>query len=92
MEEEAIKDYSEIFKALGHPTRLAIVLGLSEQKCNVNHMVNMLKISQSTVSQHLAILRRLGILDYKKTGLEVCYGIKNPIINELIKVIQNSVK
>ena len=69
---EKINKYAEIFKAMGHPTRLSIILGLTKKQCNVNTIVEKLEISQSTISQHLALLRRLKIVECEKRGLEVC--------------------
>ena len=82
-----IQLYAEILKAMGHPTRLSILIGLNEKQCNVNHMVEKLGISQSTVSQHLAILRRSRIVGCTKKGLEVCYRVEDPIVRELINII-----
>jgi len=85
---EDIKVYSEIFKALGHPTRLAIVKGLIDNKeCNVNKIVEKLRVSQSTVSQHLALLRRANIVVCEKRGLEVCYKVENEKIIKIIQII-----
>ncbi|OHD13750.1 MAG: hypothetical protein A2086_13465 [Spirochaetes bacterium GWD1_27_9] len=88
MEENDVNDFSEIFKALGHPTRLSIVIGLiNSNECNVNKMVTNLGISQSTISQHLALLRRAGIVKCEKKGLEVCYRVEDPLIKKIISSI-----
>ncbi|HPJ71838.1 MAG TPA: metalloregulator ArsR/SmtB family transcription factor, partial [bacterium] len=47
----------ELLKALGHPVRLKIVDGLMSHSCNVGEIVDGLGLPQSTVSQHLAVLR-----------------------------------
>jgi DNA-binding transcriptional ArsR family regulator len=86
---ENILKYSEIFKALGHPTRLSIVKGLiNNNECNVNKMVDNLQISQSTVSQHLALLRRTGVVKCEKKGLEVCYRVEDPVIIKIINCLE----
>lgn len=90
MDNEVIKKiqlYAEIFKAMGHPTRLSILLGLTKKQCNVNYIVEKLNISQSTVSQHLAILRRTRIVECSKKGLEVCYKISDPVVLDIIERI-----
>ena len=87
-EEEKIIHHAEIFKALGHPTRLAIVKGLVEKdECNVTKMVNNIDISQSTISQHLAILRRIHIVKCTKRGQEVCYKVEDEKIKKIIASI-----
>ncbi len=82
-----IQLYAEIFKAMGHPTRLSIILGLTRKQCNVNYIVEKLEISQSTVSQHLAILRRTRIVECTKKGLEVCYKVSDPVVLDIIERI-----
>jgi len=83
MREEDVVDYAEIFKALGHPTRLSIVIGLVDKnECNVNKMVTNLGLSQSNISQHLALLRRTGIVKCEKKGQEVCYRVENNNIKD----------
>ena len=61
------KEDSEILKALGHPVRLKMMCGLiSNNECNVNKIVEELKIPQSTVSQHLSVLKNSGIIAFPK--------------------------
>lgn len=78
---------SEILKALGHPVRLRIVEGLiSSCECNVNDMVGKLGLPQSTVSQHLSILRHRGIIAPRKEGVQVCYRVVDEKVKDLIKI------
>jgi len=80
---------SEIFKALGHPLRLEIVAGLIEKKeCNVNTMVGNLNLPQSTVSQHLGILKSKGILSCRKNGVETCYYIADDRMYKIIEIMK----
>jgi ArsR family transcriptional regulator len=79
---------SEFLKALGHPIRLQIVAGLADGKeCNVNTMVGKLGIPQSTVSQHLGILKNKGVVTCRKKGVETCYYIADERIKEILKTI-----
>ena len=67
---------SEILKALGHPVRLKIVKGLlAKNECNVQKMVKALGLPQSTISQHLGVLKSRGILQIRKEGTRSCYRI-----------------
>ena len=79
---------SELLKALGHPVRLKIVVGLMNgYECNVSDIVHNLNLPQSTVSQHLGILKSRGIIAFRKEGVKTCYRVVNDhvraIINEL---------
>lgn len=82
--------YAEIFKAVGHPVRIKIVAGLMRNEktgCNVNKMVEKLGLAQSTVSQHLGVLRRAGIIVPKKSGVETCYKVVDPVVRKIIITI-----
>ncbi len=81
---------SELLKALGHPVRLKIVVGLLLQKecnCNVGEMVHSLGLPQSTVSQHLGILRSRGIVGMRKEGTRSCYRILDKRVEGLVKAL-----
>lgn len=78
----------ELLKALGHPIRLKMVTGLlQETECNVNDMVAKLGIPQSTVSQHLGILRNKGIIAPRRDGVKMCYRVVNQRVVKLIDTL-----
>ncbi len=80
---------SELLKALAHPVRLRIVCGLmSGDGCNVNKIVENLQLPQSTVSQHLAILRGQGVISYRKDGVKTCYWVTDERVKKLINVLK----
>ncbi len=85
-----IKNYTEtgeLLKALGHPVRLQIVEGLLRHECHVDKMVHHLQLPQSTISQHLAVLKNRGILKIRKEGVRTCYCIRDVRIAELMKIL-----
>ncbi|MBK8847811.1 MAG: winged helix-turn-helix transcriptional regulator [Bacteroidetes bacterium] len=69
---------ARIAKALAHPARIAIIRLLLENKsCMCGNIVEVLPLSQSTVSQHLKELKDADIITGDITGTKVCYCI-NP--------------
>jgi len=79
---------AEILKALAHPIRLCIVEGLLNcGGCNVSNIQNCLNIPQSTISQHIAKLRSLGIISGERNGLEIIYKVVNPKAEAIINVL-----
>lgn len=76
---------AEILRALGHPVRLAMLKGLLGRECNVNKIVEALKIPQSTVSQHLRILKSAGIVKGKRKGVMICYRLADEFVVEILK-------
>ena len=65
-------------KALGHPVRLAIVRALAEQSCCCcGDVCSRLPLAQSTVSQHLKVLKDAGLVIFKRDGVRSSY-VLNP--------------
>jgi ArsR family transcriptional regulator len=80
---------SEILKVLGHPVRLKIAARLLERaECNVNTMVENLGVPQSTVSQHLGILKNKGIIGSRKKGVQTCYYMADERIKKIIEALK----
>ena len=79
---------SELLKALGHPVRLRMVEGLMCDECNVNKIMNVLNIPQSTASQHLAILRNKGIVVARKEGVRTCYKVVDQRVRGIIGILK----
>ena len=84
MDPTKYQKYSEVFKALGHPVRLKIVDGLLSHSCNVGEIVEGLGLPQSTVSQHLGILRNQGIIAPEKDGVKTCYKVVDAKVRQII--------
>lgn len=81
---------ANIFKALGHPARIAILEHLLQQNsCICNDLVNILPLSQSTVSQHLRELKNANIIKGSIEGNSVCYCINEETIELIQRTILN---
>lgn len=88
MEETKIYEQkAEKIKALAHPHRLCIVRGLINNKSNVTKIQECLKLPQSTVSQHLAKLKAAGIIEGKRSGLEICYSVVDKDVINIISAL-----
>ena len=69
-------DLAAMTKALGHPARIAILQHLIKTKsCVCGDIVDELPLSQSTVSQHLKELKKVGLIKGDIDGPSVCYCI-----------------
>ena len=84
-EKEIVETQAEKLKSISHPIRLSIVKGLIQDGyCNVNGIKEKLDLPQSTVSQHLQVLRNAGIVKGEKDGTIVNYRIIDEKIEQLI--------
>ncbi|MDP4119810.1 MAG: metalloregulator ArsR/SmtB family transcription factor [Bacillota bacterium] len=87
--EEKAKQLAELLKLLANRYRLMIFCALMDGPMSVNKLLEKVpQISQSALSQHLALLRAHEILDYKKTGLTVTYFIVDHRVEEIIHVLK----
>ena len=78
--EEIVKTMAEVFKAFGDPTRLRIMRILaSNTDCNlcVGALARKLGVTQPAVSQHLKVLKNVGLLDANRRGYRVHYAINS---------------
>jgi len=79
---------SEISKTLANPIRLAILHSLRDGEKSVNELTATLGISQSNLSQHLALMRQKGILKTRKQGTSIFYCVTNPKINQACDMVR----
>ncbi len=79
---------SNLFKAIGHPSRVQILEYLSSGERCVCDIISELGLEQSNVSQHLAVLRRENLIESRKQGLQVMYRIKHLEILALLQKAQ----
>ena len=78
---------SDLLKALANPHRLMIVCQLIESRRSVGQLAEFLGIRDSTVSQHLALLRRDGLLSATRDGQTVWYAISSPEAKALLETL-----
>ena len=77
---------ADIAKALSHPARIKILKILTEMNvCMCGDIVELLPLSQSTVSQHLKELKRVGLIKGDIAGPKVCYCINNQTLQKAKK-------
>ncbi|MDB5264160.1 MAG: ArsR family transcriptional regulator [Adhaeribacter sp.] len=70
-------------KALSHPARVAILkLLIQKQACICGDIVEELPLAQSTVSQHLKVLKEAGLIKGDTEGAKVCYCIDEKAWNQ----------
>jgi DNA-binding transcriptional ArsR family regulator len=78
---------SDLLKALANRHRLLILCQLIERERSVGELAAFLGIRDSTVSQHLAILRRDDLVDARRDGQTIWYSIGSAPARELVQVL-----
>jgi DNA-binding transcriptional ArsR family regulator len=77
---------AEFFKNLSHPARIRVLELLSQRDHSVAEMVREVGIEPANLSQHLAVLRRSGLVTSRKEGATVIYSPTSPYVAELLSV------
>jgi len=80
-----------LIRAINHPIRLAIYNLLLEEEMTVLELQIRLRRVQGSVSQHLAIMRKANLVDYREEGLYNFYSINRDTSDIIINILkQNS--
>lgn len=81
MPQDALRRFkAEVFQALAHPTRIAIVELLRGGELNAGKLIEQLGIEQANASQHLSVLRSKQIVVNRKEGNQVFYSLRDPVL------------
>lgn len=80
----AADEASALLKALANRHRLIIICQLSDKERSVGELAELLDIRDSTVSQHLALLRKDGLVTARRDGQTIWYSIASAPARELV--------
>lgn len=81
---EADEELAALAKALGHPARVQIMrLLVRREACICGDIVDELPLAQSTVSQHLKVLKEAGLIKGEIDGPRVCYCVEPRTLRRL---------
>lgn len=82
--DDADEELAALAKAVGHPIRVKILRLLARrQSCICSEIVDELPLAQSTVSQHLKVLKEAGLIQGDVDGPRVCYCIDPKFVRRL---------
>src|ERR1035438_1331631 len=91
--QETLRTYkATIFRALSHPTRIAILEILRDRELSARTIQEKLGLEQANLSQHLAILRSHQIVVNRKDGNQVFYSIRNPVLVQVLDILRQYIQ
>jgi ArsR family transcriptional regulator len=79
----------KLFKAISNSCRYKLITLLAEKEYEVNELVNILNKPNSTVSNHLKILRDLDIVSFYTKNTTVVYSLRMKRVYEIIKTVED---
>jgi DNA-binding transcriptional ArsR family regulator len=81
-----------LLKALSHPSRLLLLMHLSQQEYDVTTLGLAANVHQPTLSQQLTILRQAGLICSRRHGKKIYYRVAEPQAERLIGNLQSLFK
>ncbi|MGE0449484.1 MAG: ArsR/SmtB family transcription factor [Vicinamibacterales bacterium] len=79
---------AQIFQALAHPTRIAVVDALRDGELTAGALAAHLTLQPANVSQHLSILRSKQIVAARKVGNQVYYTVRDPVLLDVLDLLR----
>lgn len=80
-------DAAALLKALSHPMRLMILCHLMDGEACVSSINQQVPLSQSALSQHLAVLRRCRLVTTRRDGQQVFYRVDHAATSQILEVL-----
>ena len=81
-----ISRLADFYKILADPTRCKIISALLQQELCVCDIANILSMSKSSVSHQLSKMKNTGVVQCRRAGKEVYYGLNDDHIREIFSV------
>jgi ArsR family transcriptional regulator, virulence genes transcriptional regulator len=85
--ERAADEASGLLKALSNRHRLLIICQLIDSESSVGELAEFLKLRDSTVSQHLALLRKDGLVSARRDAQTIFYSIASEPARDVLKTL-----
>ena len=78
-------------KVLAHPDRMKILWYLNDSEKSVNDLVNYTNIKQTTLSQHLSLLKDRELVESRREGSYVFYRLLNPKVMDIFAMTHDMI-
>ncbi|QJQ96230.1 MULTISPECIES: metalloregulator ArsR/SmtB family transcription factor [Halomonadaceae] len=85
--DSTLKEATALLKAMANENRLRILCLLDESELSVTELNTKLSLSQSALSQHLAILRREGMVATRRASQTIYYSLQGEQARQLIATL-----
>jgi DNA-binding transcriptional ArsR family regulator len=87
MKNNAVETGYRVLKAMGNLRRLQILYALWKQEKNVGELEEIVGLSQSALSQHLAVLRQAGLVKTRRQAQTIYYSIKSAVVLNILSLL-----
>lgn len=88
--ESASEAAAELLKAMANPQRLRVLCLLVEREMSVGEINALVPLSQSALSQHLAVLREKNLVATRREAQTVFYSVADGTVHDIIEVLHRN--
>jgi len=81
---------SELLKAMANPQRLRVLCLLIEREMSVSEINALVELSQSALSQHLAVLRETNLVSTRREAQTVYYSVSDGLVHDIIESLHSA--
>ena len=85
--EENSEKVAELLKNMSHPSRLMVLCHLMKGECSVSDLNQTVPLSQSALSQHLANLRKAGLVATRRESQVIYYRLKSQNVSKILETL-----
>ncbi len=85
--QNSAKTASDLLKLLGHPDRLMVLCQLKNGEQSVGQLSKSVGIKQSALSQHLARMRHLGVVDSRRDAQTIYYCLSGEKVTRIVSLV-----
>jgi DNA-binding transcriptional ArsR family regulator len=85
--EENAEKAAKLLKSMSHPSRLMVLCHLMNGERSVSSLNQVVPLSQSALSQHLAALRQAGLVDTRRESQVIYYRLKSNAVSGVIEAL-----
>jgi len=86
---KAIAEAANILKALANSNRLQVLYLIAEEELSVGYIEKAVKLSQSALSQHLAVLRSYDIVQTRRAAQTIYYKLKDEKVRKIMELLRD---
>lgn len=88
MNQQQINEAAQMLKAVANKKRLQILYVISDKEMSVGDIESFVNLSQSALSQHLAVLRAANIVATRRSAQTIFYKLQDKSVKRLLSVLQ----
>ena len=85
--QDSARTASELLKLLGHPDRLMVLCQLKAGEQSVGELSESVGIKQSALSQHLARMRHLGVVESRRDAQTIYYSLAGDKVKRIVALV-----